>query len=182
MKGEKISNLYKTGQTVFLESPENGEKELYKVLSGKDDFIGFVRVGLSSQYIRDHTIKSFFLITGVGLVILSISIAWFFVFLDYHLGRPLEETVLIMDAYSRHSDKQILNRIQEAGSRQPDNEIGMMTKTFGRLVEKVKTTRSQLEKSNALLFNLLQSASEVAIISAGKNGIVTIFNFVCHWW
>jgi len=173
---EKISDLYKTGRKILVEPLENGETELYRALSGKGDFIGFVRIGLSSRYIRNHTLKSFFLITGIGLVILSISIACFFIFLDYHLGRPLEETVLIMDSYSKHSDKQILYRIQEALSHQPDNEIGMMTKTFGRLVEKVETTRSQLEKSNALLFNLLQSASEVAIISAGKNGIVTIFN------
>ncbi len=119
-------------------------QEILAGLSNKEEIIGIVRIGLSNAYIKAQIIRTILLLCGLGLVLLSISILMYFVFLKKKLGRPLAVTTALMEEYRERPDADISGRLKEVLKFQSNNEIGLMMQTFESLITAVETNKEAL--------------------------------------
>ena len=112
----------------------NDDQEMIAGLSSNKEVIGIIRIGLSNHYISFQILTNILFLCGLGLILLSLSILIYYIFLNRKLGLPFTVITNLMQRYQKNSDMDIVEQIDRALEKQPNNEIGLMMRTFKNLI------------------------------------------------
>ena len=138
----------------------NDDQEMIAGLLSNKEVIGIIRIGLSNHYISFQILTNILFLSGLGLILLSLSILIYFIFLNRKLGVPLTVVTNLMQRYQKNSDIDIVEQIDRALENQPNNEIGLMMQTFKNLICAINDRTIQQKKAEKEKLLALKRAAE----------------------
>lgn len=144
------SNYRKQGNVYYVED------ELYVWLFNNGQVLGVARIELSNKYLNRRIAKNVLLLVGIGLVLLTLSINAFYMYLYAKLGRPLAFLTKYIRAYQKRKMENTTGELLEVIKIHRRNEIGKLMIALKNLIRKEEYAKQLIEDERQRLEGIIE--------------------------